>query len=37
MVREVIKGRVTGLDALVVLADCAADCGDSDNRKVCTK
>jgi hypothetical protein len=37
VVRDVVKGRVTGLDALVVLADCAADCGGSDNGRVCTK
>ena len=37
IVREVIKGRVTQLDAMTVLADCAADCGGSDSRKVCTK
>ena len=37
VVREVIKGRVTQLDAMVVLADCAADCGGSDGTRVCTK
>ena len=37
VVREVIKGRVTGLNATTVLADCAADCGGSDNTRVCTK
>jgi hypothetical protein len=36
-VRDVIKGRVTGLDAMNVLADCAADCGGSDNNRLCTK
>jgi hypothetical protein len=36
-VRDVVKGRVTGLDSKLVLADCAAECGGSDNRKVCTK
>jgi hypothetical protein len=37
MVRDVIKGRVTQLDALTMLADCAADCGGSNNNNVCTK
>jgi hypothetical protein len=37
VVRDVIKGRVTQLDAMVVLADCAADCGGLDSTKVCTK
>jgi hypothetical protein len=37
VVRDVVKGRVTGLGALTVLADCAADCGGSDSTKVCTK
>jgi hypothetical protein len=37
VVREVLKGRVTQLDAMVVLADCAADCGGSNNNNVCTK
>jgi hypothetical protein len=36
-VRDVAKGRVTGLDVMEVLADCAADCGGSDNTRVCTK
>ncbi|HEX7597791.1 MAG TPA: hypothetical protein VF518_06225 [Polyangia bacterium] len=36
-VREVIKGRVTQLDAILMESDCAADCGGSDNHKVCTK
>lgn len=37
MVRDVVKGRVTGLDATMVLADCAAECGGSDSNKVCTR
>jgi hypothetical protein len=37
VVREVRKGRVTQLDAMTMLTDCAADCGGFDNRKVCTK
>ena len=37
VVRDVVKGRVTGLDAMIVLADCAADCGGSDSTRVCTK
>jgi len=37
VVRDVVKGRVTGLDAMLVLADCAADCGGSDSTRVCTK
>jgi hypothetical protein len=37
IVREVIRGRVTQLDAMDVVADCAADCGGSDNNNVCTK
>jgi hypothetical protein len=36
-VREVSKGRVTQLDALVMLADCAAECGGADSTRVCTK
>jgi hypothetical protein len=35
--RDVIKGRVTEIDSIIVLADCAADCGGWDNTKVCTK
>jgi hypothetical protein len=37
VVREVVQGRVTQLDATTVLTDCAAECGGSDNNKVCTK
>lgn len=37
VVRDVLRGRVTQLPALVVLADCAADCGGLDSTKVCTK
>jgi hypothetical protein len=37
VIREVVKGRVTGLDAMTVLADCAAECGGADNTRVCTK
>jgi len=37
VVREVAKGRVTQLDAMVVLADCAAECGGSDSTRVCQK
>jgi hypothetical protein len=37
VVREVIKGRVTQLDAMEVLADCAAECGGSNSTKLCTK
>jgi hypothetical protein len=36
-IREVISGRVTGLDAAIVLADCAPECGGSDNTRVCTR
>ena len=36
-VREVIKGRVTQLNAMAIIADCAAECGGSDSNKVCTK
>ena len=36
-VRDVLKGRVTQLDAILMESDCAVDCGGSDNRKVCTK
>ncbi len=37
IVRDVVKGRVTGLDAMTVLADCAPACGGSDNLRVCTR
>jgi hypothetical protein len=37
VVRDVVRGRVTQLDAMVVRADCAADCGGSDSTRVCTK
>lgn len=36
-IREVVSGRVTGLDAMMVLADCAPECGGADNTRVCTK
>jgi len=36
-VHDVIRGRVTQLNAMTVLANCAAECGGSDSRKVCTK
>jgi hypothetical protein len=35
--RDVIKGQVTQLPAMLVQADCAAECGGSDNQRVCTK
>lgn len=37
IVRDVNKGRVTQLDAILMESECATDCGGSDNRKVCTK
>ena len=37
VVRDVIKGRVTQLDAVEMVADCAADCGGLNSSKVCTK
>ena len=37
MIREVSKGRATQLDAILVEADCAPECGGSDNSKVCTR
>jgi hypothetical protein len=37
VVREVVKGRVTALDAMTVLADCAAECGGSDNTRICKR
>ena len=37
IVRDVVKGKVTGLDALIVLADCAPECGGSDSSKVCSR
>jgi hypothetical protein len=36
-IREVVSGRVTGLDARVVLADCAPECGGANNTRVCTR
>ena len=36
-VREVLKGRVTQLDAVTLQADCAAECGGLDSTKVCSK
>jgi hypothetical protein len=37
VVRDVQKGRVTQLDALVMLADCAPECGGADSTRVCTR
>lgn len=37
VVRDVVKGKVTGLDAMIVLADCAPECGGGDNTKVCRR
>jgi hypothetical protein len=37
VVREVKKGRVTQLDAMLMEATCAVECGGSDGNKVCTK
>jgi hypothetical protein len=34
-VREVVSGRVTGLDARVVLADCAPECSGASDNRVC--
>jgi hypothetical protein len=34
---EVVTGRVTQLDALQLVAGCAAECGGDDNTRVCTK
>jgi hypothetical protein len=34
---DVVKGQVTQLNAVLMLATCAADCGGSDTRPVCTK
>jgi hypothetical protein len=36
-VRDVLKGRVTQLDAVTIQADCAAECGGPDNTRVCSK
>lgn len=36
-VRDVVGGQVTQLDAIMILASCAAECGGADNNKVCTK
>jgi hypothetical protein len=36
-VRVVQKGRVTGLDAKLVMADCAPECGGADDTRVCTR
>lgn len=36
VVRQVVSGRVTSLDAMTVLAGCAAECGGGDNTRVCT-
>lgn len=37
VVRDVVRGRVTQLDAMAIFADCAAECGGSDSTKVCKK
>jgi hypothetical protein len=37
VVREVVKGQVTQLDAMLMNATCAPECGGLDSRKVCTK
>lgn len=37
IIRQVVKGQVAQLDAITMEADCAAECGGSDNTKVCTK
>ena len=37
VVRDVLYGRVTQLDATLMKATCAAECGGSDSNKVCTK
>lgn len=37
VVRQVISGRVTSLDAMTVLAGCAAECGGANNTRVCTR
>jgi len=34
---DVVKGQVTQLNAVLMQATCAADCGGSDTRNVCTK
>jgi len=36
-VRDVVRGRVTELNATLISATCAADCGGSDTNRVCTK
>lgn len=35
VVRQVINGRVTQLDAMIIRADCAPRCSGSDNTKIC--
>jgi hypothetical protein len=37
VVREVVKGRVTSLDAITVLADCAAECGGPSTGNICRR
>jgi len=37
VVRDVVKGRVTQLDAMLIQATCAPACGGSDSTRVCTK
>ena len=36
-VRDVLKGRVTELNAMLIEATCTAACGGSDSNRVCTK
>jgi hypothetical protein len=37
VVREVVKGQVTQLDAMLMKATCAPECGGLDGTRVCTK
>jgi hypothetical protein len=37
IVRDVSQGHVTQLEAMMMLADCAAECGGADNTKICKK
>lgn len=37
IVRDVVRGQVTQLYAMMMLTDCSAECGGADNLKVCTK
>jgi hypothetical protein len=36
-IREVVSGRVTALDARVVFADCAPECGGGNDLRVCQR